>query len=157
MTDRSVIHATVAVERVFPASPRRVFAAWSNKEALSRWMSPVEGWEASYDHFEFREGGGNRLSFGPPGEAAYVSESLFLDIVPDVRIISAGAMTTEGRRVTAGVMTVEFHPASQGCRLLVTEQTAFLDGVENPEDHEAGWQEILNKLAVELAREQEAA
>ncbi|WP_332691945.1 SRPBCC family protein [Bosea sp. (in: a-proteobacteria)] len=157
MTERSVIHATVTVERVFRASPARVFAAWSSAEALSRWMSPVEDWQASYDHFDFRIGGGDRLRFGPPEGEAYVTESRFLDIVPDVRIISAGSMSTAGTRVTAGVLTVEFKAAASGCRMTLTEQTAFLDGHERPEDHEAGWQEILNKLAVELAREQQAA
>ena len=44
MTERSVQHATIVVERTYAASPARVFAAWSDKDALLRWGNPGETW-----------------------------------------------------------------------------------------------------------------
>ena len=46
MTERSVEHSTIVIERNYDASPARVFAAWSTKEALLRWASPGEGWKS---------------------------------------------------------------------------------------------------------------
>ena len=45
MIERSVNHSTIVIERTYDASPSRVFAAWSDPEALLRWGSPGEGWE----------------------------------------------------------------------------------------------------------------
>ncbi|RDJ26746.1 polyketide cyclase [Bosea caraganae] len=158
MTDRSVVHATITVERTYRASPKRVFAAWSSKEALLSWGLPGEGWISGYERFDFRVGGNDRSHFGPAGGETYVNDTTYLDIVPDARIVSAGSMTSAGTRLSAGLMTVEFQAAGNGgCHLVMTEQGAFLDGHDLPENHEAGWNEMLDKLGDHLARDQAAA
>jgi uncharacterized protein YndB with AHSA1/START domain len=152
MTDRSVNHATIVLEGTYDASPARVFSAWSDPEALLRWGSPGEGWESAIQKFDFRVGGGESSSFGPKGGETYVNETRYLDIVPDARIVSAGAMTAGGKRLFVGMLTVELHPAGACCRLVMTEQGAFLDGHDLPENHEAGWNAMLDNLAEELTR-----
>jgi uncharacterized protein YndB with AHSA1/START domain len=150
MAERTVTHATIALERTYRALPARVFAAWSNPEALMRWGSPGEGWQASYDRFDFRVGGGEACRFGPPGGEVYVSEMRYQDIVPGQRIVSAGQMTCGDRRLFVGLMTVELYPVSAGTRLFFTEQGAFLDGNDLPAHHEAGWNSMLDQLAAEV-------
>ncbi len=39
MTERSVTHATFVVERLYDASPARVFAAWADPAAKRRWFT----------------------------------------------------------------------------------------------------------------------
>ncbi|TIM73628.1 MAG: polyketide cyclase [Mesorhizobium sp.] len=150
--ERSVIHSTIVLERSYDASPARVFAAWSDSAALQRWGSPGEGWESSIDRFEFQVGGIALSRFGPKGGESYVNETRYLDIVRDQRIVSAGGMTSSGRRLFVGLLTVEFSPEGTGCRLLMTEQAAFLDGHDQPENHQAGWSQMLDNLRVECAR-----
>ena len=58
MTDRNTKHATFTIERVYPAAPARVFAAWSNKEAKTAWAYCHPEWPVSDHVFDFREGGG---------------------------------------------------------------------------------------------------
>src|SRR5207248_3972804 len=53
MSERSVEHAEFVVERVYDASPDRVFAAWSDPQAKARWYNGSEG---NYE-FDFRVGG----------------------------------------------------------------------------------------------------
>ncbi len=151
MTERTVKHSTIVLERSYAASPARVFAAWSDPEALKRWGNPGEGWTTSLDRFDFRVGGGDISSFGPAdGSEVFVNETRYLDIVPDARIISAGAMTSAGNTLFTGLLTVELKPEGEGCRLLLTEQGAFLDGHDVPENHEAGWGAMLDNLATEV-------
>jgi uncharacterized protein YndB with AHSA1/START domain len=38
MSDRSLAHATFAIERVYDASPARVFEAWADPVAKRRWF-----------------------------------------------------------------------------------------------------------------------
>src|SRR5690242_14499455 len=102
MTERSVKHSTIVLERTYAASPKRVFAAWSDPEALKRWGNPGEGWITSLDRFEFKVGGGETCSLGPAdGSEVYVNETRYLDIVPDARIVSAGSMTSAGNTIFA--------------------------------------------------------
>ena len=150
MTGRSINHSNIVLRRSYDASPARVFAAWSDPNALLRWGSPGEGWHSEIQKFDFRVGGGNVSSFGPAGGETYVSETRYLDIVPNVRIISAGAMTSEGRGLFVGLLTVEFKLEGSGCLLALTEQGAFLDGHDLPENHEAGWNAMLDNLGVEV-------
>ncbi len=156
MTERSVNHATIVLERTYDASPARVFAAWSDPDALLRWATPGEGWESAMKRFDFRVGGGETSTFGPAGGETYLNETRYLDIVPDQRIVSAGAMTSGDKRLFVGLLTVALSPAGQGCRLIVTEQGVFLDGHDVPENHEAGWSAMLDTLTEELKRPQAA-
>ena len=157
MTERSVVHATIVLERIYSASPARVFAAWSNKEALLRWGNPGDGWVTSMDRFDFRVGGGETSRFGQPGGETYLNETTYLDIVPDRRIVSSGAVSRGPDRLSVGLLTVEIRPEGEGSRLVLTEQGAFLDGHDLPENHEAGWGSMLDNLGDELARGRAAA
>jgi uncharacterized protein YndB with AHSA1/START domain len=157
MTERSTNHSTIVIERTYDASPSRVFAAWSDPEALLRWGSAGDGWESAYDRFEFKVGGADVNRFGPKGGKTYYNEARYLDIVPDERIVSAGVMTMDGIRIFAGLMTVEFTPAGKGCRMVMTEQGVFLDGHDVPANHEGGWNSMLDNLGDELKRDRAAA
>ncbi|WP_428426605.1 SRPBCC family protein [Pararhizobium sp.] len=156
MTERSTRHSTIVLERTYAAAPPRVFAAWSDPDALLRWGSPGEGWDVAYERFDFRTGGSDVSRFGPKGGPVFINETTYQDIVPNVRIISAGNMTSEGKRLFAGLLTVEFIAASHGCRVILTEQGVFLDGHDRPENHEAGWDQMLDNLGTELNRDQAA-
>jgi hypothetical protein len=43
-------------------------------------------------------------------------------------------------------------PTEKGTDLIFTEQAAFFEGADGPQMREAGWRELLEALARELAR-----
>ncbi|ATU92379.1 SRPBCC family protein [Phyllobacterium zundukense] len=153
MTERSVQHSTIVIERTYDASPARVFYAWSDKDALLRWINPGGTWDMAYDHFEFRVGGQDISRFGRRGGETYTNRTYYQDIVQDERIVSAGTMDRDGTRIFSGLTTVEFKPSGKGCRMVMTEQGVFLDGGDVPENHQAGWDSMLDSLGNELQRE----
>lgn len=157
MTTRSAKHSTIVLERTYDAAPARVFAAWSDPQALLRWGSPGEGWEQTFEAFDFRVGGGELSKFGPAGGPVYVNRTRYEDIVPDQRIVSSGQMTEGDKSLFIGILTVEFNAAGKGCRMVMTEQGVFLDGHDKPENHEAGWGQMLDQLGDELKRGRAAA
>lgn len=152
MTERSVVHATIVVQRIYGASPARVFAAWADPAAHGRWNVPGGDWKIVEAEHDFRVGGREFSRFGPPGKSIYHSEGRFEDIVPDTRIVSAGAMYREETRSSVTLCTVELLPEPGGTRLILTDQSAFFDGGETPADREQGWGAILDKLDVALRR-----
>jgi hypothetical protein len=47
---------------------------------------------------------------------------------------------------------VELLATENGTDLIFTEQGAFFEGADGPQIREAGWRQLLEKLASELAR-----
>ena len=81
MTDRAVIHSTFSLERVYQASPDRVFAAWADPAAKARWFSPN-----GPHKLDFRVGGQEVNHARSPGGQDISFESHYHDIVADKRI-----------------------------------------------------------------------
>jgi uncharacterized protein YndB with AHSA1/START domain len=152
VTQRSVEHATITVERRYDVSVARVFAAWSNPAERARWDIPADDWTVAEYEQDFRVGGREASRFGPKGDPKYWSEGRYLDIVPNVRIVSAGTMHERERRTSATLCTVELLADGAGTRLILTDQSAFFDAIESPKDRESGWGTILGKLADHLER-----
>jgi uncharacterized protein YndB with AHSA1/START domain len=146
----SVVHSTFSIERTYPSPPARVFAAFSNQATKRRWFAEGEGWEVDAFTVDFRIGGREVARFRFKGGAPMGNDTVYLDIVPDRRIVLAYTMTVGDKRISVSLATVEIAPAGDGARLVYTEQGAFFDGADKPAGREAGCRELLEKLGEEL-------
>jgi DNA-binding transcriptional ArsR family regulator len=79
---RNVIHATFTVERVYAASPARVFAAFADPEKKKQWFKPPEEWGPPDQTFDFRVGGEEHSIGGPPGDPPHRFYNRYLEIIP---------------------------------------------------------------------------
>jgi len=157
MTDRPVIHDTFEIERTYPASASRVFAAFASKEAKDAWGDTGDltepGADAGDSEFDFRIGGHERFGFGYQG-VSYRYDARYYDIVPDQRIIYSYEMYADDARISVSVATIEFAATADGTALTWTEQGAYLDGfdgAEAPQFRREGTAEMLDGLAKYLA------
>lgn len=157
MTDRSVIHDTFVIERTYPASPSRVFAAFASKEAKDVWgdTGDIAGTEppAGPAEFDFRVGGHERFGFAYQG-VSYGYDALYYDIEADQRLVYSYEMYADGVRISVSVATIQFAQAGDGTTLTWTEQGAYLDGFdgqEAPRLRQGGVSEMLDGLAKYLA------
>ena len=57
MSQPSVTHGTIVVERVYPATPDRVFGAYADVAARSTWGVPSTDDALVYSESDFRVGG----------------------------------------------------------------------------------------------------
>jgi uncharacterized protein YndB with AHSA1/START domain len=153
MADQSsVVHNTFRIERTYPASPSRVFSAFSNQETKRRWFAEGEGWEVQEFTVDFRVGGREFARFRFKGGPEIRNDTTYQDIVPDRRIVLAYTMTVGEKRISASLATVEIVPAGDGTRLAYTEQGAFFDGADQPRAREEGCRDLLEALGKELQR-----
>jgi uncharacterized protein YndB with AHSA1/START domain len=149
---RSVQHDTFVVERTIDAPIGRVYHAWADPAAKARWfIGPDE--QATTDHeLDFRVGGREHVSGSFPG-GSYAVDASYYDIVPQQRIVYAYEMHIDGRRISVSLATIELRPVGSGTHLMITEQGAFLDGLDVPADRARGTNEILDNLEASLRAE----
>jgi uncharacterized protein YndB with AHSA1/START domain len=153
MTERSDEHATFVGERSYEAPPARVFAAWADPAAKSRWFGGPDD-EVEMD---FRVGGREFSRGTAPNGQLYSYEARYRDIVEDERIVYAYDMHLDDILISVSLGTVELRPEGEGTLLVYTEQGAFLDGHDDPASREQGTGGLLDALGEELRRQRASA
>lgn len=146
----SVVHDAFTIERTYPASPERVFAAWASLEAKSQWFGDDEVESVKEHTLDFRVGGAEHLA-GQAGGMEFEFDATYHDIVPDARIVWSYDMHLNGARISVSVGTVELAGVPGGTRLVMTEQGAYLDGLDTNEQRAAGTRALLDNLGRYLA------
>jgi uncharacterized protein YndB with AHSA1/START domain len=155
MEEQSVIHSTFVLERSYPATRERVFAAFANPAKKRRWFVEGEGHEVEHYEMDFRVGGKERARFrfkeGTPLKGiACTNEVIYLDIVAERRIVFASTMSVAERCISASLATFEFLASEMGTALIFTHQGAFFEGSDGPEMREEGWRKLFEKLTAEF-------
>jgi len=157
MEKQAVTHHTYVIERSYPTTPERVFAAFSDPVKKRRWYATGGNSDVEEFEMDFRVGGNERTvrRFKPgspfPG-VALINLTNYQDIVPGQRVVIAYTMALGEKRISASLSTFEFSPTETGTNLIFTEQAAFFEGADGPKMREDGWRKILENMAAELAR-----
>ena len=149
MSTRSTEHGTFVISRTYPAARDRVFAAWSNRDDKARWFGA--GPEASNLQLDFRVGGTEINSGGPPDGPVFTYRATYQEIVPGERIVYGYTMDMDDTVISVSVTTVEFANAGDGTTLTFTEQGVFLDGHDTIVSREKGTAELLDQLGAVFA------
>ena len=161
-TESSIAHGSFTIERVYKATPAQIFAAFAKPETKRRWFAEGKGWEVDEFASDFRVGGRERSRFrfvqgpgtpegAPPSGTPMGNETVYLDIVPERRIVFAYTMSMAEKPFSASLATIELTPKDGGTELVLTEQGAFFEGSDGPALREQGWRGLLVQLEQELA------
>lgn len=151
---RTVVHDTFIIDRSYSASPARVFSAFADPAVKREWFGDPDIEQNAPHVIDFRVGGRETLAGEAPGGGASFSyDAVYQDIVPNSRIVYSYEMTMDGQRISVSVATLEFLPADSGTRLILTEQGAYLDGLDTSAQREEGTRGLLDALATYLEKE----
>lgn len=129
------------IERVLPASPERVFDAWTDPASMGRWLSPVGHAEVES---EARVGGRFRVVMAD-GDLRIEHHGEYLAVEPPGHLRFTWVSPYTGPEPS--LVTVDLTEADEGTRLVLTHERLPADQVG---PHEGGWGAILDRLAVEL-------
>ena len=157
LEQQAVIHDTFVTERAYPVPPERVFAAFSDPAQKRRWYAEGQSHQIESYEMDFRVGGkeyyASRFKEGTPvAGLSLKSENIYRDIVPNRRMIFTSTMAMEDRCFSISLGTIELVPTETGTNLILTFQSAFLEGADGPAMRQSGWRGLLDKLGRELAQ-----
>lgn len=150
MSQRTLAHGTLVVERTYKATPKRVFAAWESVEARERWQAPTPEVRLEYVEADFRDGGRDIVRCIETAKPIWEARVHYLDIRRDSRIVFTELVSGDGTHESAALVGVEFTPVPDGTHLLVTLQITAFDGAPMLDGYQFGWNAALDNLAKEL-------
>lgn len=153
---RSEVHATFTVEAHHDVPPATVFHAFADPALKRSWFVEGEGWIVDGYQMDFRIGGRETSRFRHQGKTAFTNDTVFLDIVPDRRIIIAYGMTMEGKPISASLATITFEAQDKGTKVTYTEQATFLDGLDKVADRETGCRWLMTEVLAKAFKDRAA-
>jgi uncharacterized protein YndB with AHSA1/START domain len=149
----TAIHKSFVLEREYPYPPARVFDAFRDPARKARWFVGDDGFFVDSATYDFRVGGWERFRFrfgkdGPP----MTNDTVYMEIVPDQRLVFAYSMTIGGAPLSVSLTTVEFVAKAGGTKTLLrfSEHDTFLDGNDGLASRREGTEGLLGKLAKDL-------
>jgi uncharacterized protein YndB with AHSA1/START domain len=143
----------IVIERVLPAPPDVVFAAWGDATSLRLWMAPGSAREATVE-VDFRVGGSFRIVMHhAERDAAHRGEYLELD--PPKRIVMTWISEWAPEDEQRTLVRIDLAPVGLRRTRLVLTHSELSDGTTY-DGHAKGWGEILDQLGRVLERRNEA-
>ena len=134
----------IELHRVFAAPPERLFRAFTDASALTKWLPP-HGFTATVDHLDARVGGSFRMTFtnfstgkGQPFGGEY------LEIKPNEKLSYTDRFDDPNLPGTM-VTTIQFRQVMVGTDVRIIQE-GIPDAIP-PEACYLGWQESLALLA----------
>ena len=135
---------TIRLHRVLRGTPERIFRAFSNPDALAKWLPP-HGFAAKVHHFDFKVGGAHKMSFmNMTSGKSHSFGGKYLEIKPNELLRYTDVFDDPN---LPGEMQVTVTMKKVLCG---TELTIVQEGVPDvipPEMCYLGWQESLAQLA----------
>jgi len=148
---------SLRIERVYKATPERIFAALTDPAIIVKWWGP-EGYASDWADIDLRPGGAWRVQMRSL-ETDYegVMEGSFLEIAPPHRLTfrtvkhcNAAPHIFDADAMAPTEVTIELQDLGDGQTRLVLTQTGFTEEIAC-EMHDMGWTQALGKLAGNIA------
>jgi len=120
---RSIVHASFTITRHWKASPARVFQAFADQQKKDAcWKTGV------VSRFD----------------------CIYLDIVPNERIIYSYVMHLDDRKISVSQAAIELKPEKDGTSFTLTEYGDYLDGYDDAGSREHGTNFLMDALGKSL-------
>ena len=135
---------TVRLHRVLRAKPEKIYRAFLDAEAVSRWLPP-NGFTCTVDHIDAKVGGTFRMSFRNFSTGnAHSFGGKYLELVPGQRLKYTDrfdAAHLPGEMIT----TIDLRPVAVGSEVTIVQEG--IPAAIPVEFCYLGWQESLEYLA----------
>jgi uncharacterized protein YndB with AHSA1/START domain len=150
MTATTTTHETLVFERAFACPAETLYAAFADPVARMRWGLPSPTATLIYDETDFRVGGRDRSRCGARNDPRFHVDAVYLDIVPNRRIVHSEKVADGERPLSGALHTIEFSHDGAKTHLRVTVQLTSFDGEDMAQGVRFGFGAALDNLSREI-------
>ena len=141
---------SLTLKRFYPVAPEKVWRAWTDAQALSRWFGPGGPEPVAAAELDVRVGGRFRVLFGGADGREHEVQGVYKAVMPNRRLVFTWTWPrTSPERES--LVTIEFMKAGRGTELVFTHAQHFDESVRD--NHLRGWSETFVKLEAFLKEE----
>jgi uncharacterized protein YndB with AHSA1/START domain len=133
---------SLRITRHYPVAPEKVWRAWTDAQALSRWFGPGEAESVTLAELDVRPGGRYRIAFHTADGERHEVSGQYQEVEINRRLSFTWAWKSTPERVS--LVTIEMLPSAQGCELNFLHER-FADR-EARDNHERGWSGTFAKF-----------
>jgi uncharacterized protein YndB with AHSA1/START domain len=138
LTDRPVLRIT----RRYPVSREKVWRAWTEPQALSRWFGPGEANSVTLAELDVREGGRYHIRFRTPDGEEHAVSGVYQEVVEHERLSFSWAWQSTPERVSR--VSIALRAVEGGTELDFVHDRFFDQAARD--NHERGWSGTFAKL-----------
>jgi uncharacterized protein YndB with AHSA1/START domain len=137
--------SSLVVRRIIPASPDRLFEAWTTPAQFQAWWGP-RGVRCLSAEIDARVGGRYRVANQLPGGEVLWIVGEFLVVEPGQRLVFTWRL--EPGNALAEQVTVRFEPRGSSTEVIIVHERIANEHARA--EHEQGWEGCLTGLAASL-------
>jgi uncharacterized protein YndB with AHSA1/START domain len=140
--------------RPIDAPPEKVYRAWTEPELMKQWFAPLPWTIANVEH-DVRPGGASLMVMRSPEGAEFPMRGVYLEVVPNQRLVFTDAYTEAWQPSEKPFMTVEITFGDGGGKTNYMARVRHWS-VADREAHEkmgfhTGWAQCAEQLAAVAA------
>jgi uncharacterized protein YndB with AHSA1/START domain len=133
----------LTLTREYPVPREKVWRAWTDPQALSRWFGPGDTECVTRAELDVRVGGRYDIGFRTENGEEHGVSGVYQEVTPPDRISFTWAWQSTPERVS--VVTIELHSTEDGGTRLDFRHDRFFDRAAR-DNHERGWSGTFQKL-----------
>lgn len=133
----------LTLTREFAVPREKVWRAWTDPQALSRWFGPGDTQCVTRAELDVRVGGRYDIAFRTQDGEEHGVSGVYQEVAPPARISFTWAWQSTPDRVS--VVTIELHATAGGGTRLDFRHDRFFDRTAR-DNHERGWSGTFQKL-----------
>lgn len=140
----------LVLTRIIDAPREKVYRAWTDPELLKQWFAPAPI-TTSVAELDVRPGGSNRIVMRDPQGKEFPGRGVYLEVVPNERLVFTDAYTEAWKPSPKPFMTVILTFEDEGGKTRYTARVRHWTAADRKAHEEMGFHQGWGKCTDQLA------